>query len=131
MITVTTIPVSTATTQNVALQIVEPLCLPVPADATIGPMSQLTFKAGAVKVVGDNAIVPITVSGIVAFQSKACCKAVPKMFSETFSVGFDATATNTITLTPSDGVVTELSGIQGCNKAHSYTVFTSLAITIA
>ena len=134
MINTTIIPAATAsaTTQNVLVEITERMCRKFCAVSSIQPSATVAFSAGQVETVGSVAVVPIIARiTIVTPSSKECgCMASTQVFTERFSLGFTATSTNTVTLTPGAAPLVEPADVKCC-KAGAVKVATSLSVTIA
>lgn len=130
MITTSVIPASTATSQELLIDITEKLCRQYCINDAYKPVVTVVFSQGEATVLNGNAIVPITAT-ITAIQPMHDGKCVlPEIYTEHFEVAFDATATNATTLTPgADSVVTP-AYVAGC-KARGFHLATTLTIAIA
>lgn len=142
MITVTTIPVATASasTNRLLVELREALCQAMSINSLIQPQVSLTFTPGTATtrtVPGTSAstydaILPIVVSGTIVYQPKGMCRAVTKMFSETFSVAFVGLATSPTTFTITQGLQTMYPNkIKCCNRAYEYDINTAISIVAA
>lgn len=131
MIKFSIIPAATATQQELLVEIEENLCKPVCVDSSLKPVMTVTFETGPVTVLDENAIVPVKARIMILTPSNCpngC--AHPQVLTESFDVGFPATATNAITLATGDQVKTELTHVK-CRKARSIKLTTSLTLSIA
>lgn len=142
MITITPIPMGTASVSSLSLlvQVKESLCQAFGANSKIQPQSSITFNAGTATtqavVVGGatvyNAMLPITVVGSITYLPKGSCRAVTKLFTETFTVAFSGLTTSPTTFTVNVGQQTkEPTNIKCCNRAYGYTINTAINITAA
>lgn len=142
MITVTSIPVASASASSNSLlvQLKEALCQAMSLNTAILPQVNVTFTPGTATtrtVAGTSAstydaIVPITVSGSITYQSKGRCCAVTKLFSETFSVAFVGLSTAPTRFTITQGLQTVYpNNIKCCNRAYEYDINTAVTITAA
>ena len=104
----------------------------------IKPQVNMTFTAGTATtrtVPGStastyDAIVPIIVSGSITYKAKGSCRAVTKLFSETFSVAFVGLSTSPTTFTITQGLQTMYpDNIKCCNRAFEYDINTAISIT--
>ena len=131
MITTSVIPAAaaSATTQNLVVEATERLCRSYCVLGTT-PSATMSFKVGTVQTIGTTAIVPIIVTTAITSAQNGCGCAETQVFTETFNVGFTATATNTVTLTPGTSVIVTPANTRCC-KAFSCKASTTLGITIA
>ena len=131
MIHINVIPAATATSQELLVEIEEPLCRPVCVNASVQPMVTVAFSYGEVTVLDENAIVPI-IANVTVVTPSACPNgcATSQVFTEKVNVAFTATATNVPTLTPGTQVKKELVGVKCC-KAHRIKATTSLTLSLA
>ncbi len=132
MITTTVIPTGTAsaTSQTLVVEVLENVCKPY---CTLGTTPEVTmnFAAGTPKVIGTYVIVPIRATTTVfSTQNGNCGCANTQVITESFDVGFAATAANTITLTSGDSVLVEPTRL-ACCKASGIKASTTLTISIA
>lgn len=142
MVTVTSIPVATAsaTVNQLLVQLKEPLCQAYNTAASIQPQSSVTFTAGTATTqavtVGAattySSILPITVTGSIVYLPKGSCRAVTKLFTETFSVAFTGLAAAPTNFTIATGIeTTEPYNIKSCNRAYGYNINTAITVTAA
>lgn len=132
MITTNVIPAApaSATTQALVVEATEGLCRPY-CSLGANPSATMTFSVGEVRVLGTYVIVPIIVTTtIVASEGARCGRASTQIFTETFDVGFTATATNTITLTPGTAVRVA-PAMTRCCIANAVKASTTLGIAIS
>lgn len=139
MVTVTSIPAASASasTNLLLVQLREALCQAMSLNSTIQPQVSVTFTPGVATtrtVAGTSsstydAIVPITVSGSIVYQPKGTCRAVTKLFNETFSVAFVGLSTSPTTFTITQGLQTKYPGNVKCrNRAYEYDINTAISI---
>lgn len=131
MIHINVIPAATATSQELLVEIEEPLCRPVCVNASVQPMVTVTFSHGEITVLDENAIVPV-IANVTVVTPSSCphgC-AHSQVFTEKVNVAFTATASNVPTLTPGTQVKTELVGVKCC-KATRIKATTSLTLSLA
>lgn len=142
MVTVTSIPVATAsnTVNQLLVELREPLCQAMSASSMIQPQTSVTFTPGiattrAITVDGTttySSILPILVTGSIVYQQKGTCRAVTKLFNETFSVAFTELTTAPTNFTITEGIQTKYpSNIKCCNRAYEYDINTAITITAA
>lgn len=142
MVTVTSIPAASASaSRNLLLvQLKEALCQAMSTNSLIKPQVSLTFTTGTATtrtVPGTSAstydaIVPIIVSGSIVYQPKGSCRAVTKLFNETFSVAFVGLSTAPTTFTIEQGLQNMYpDNIKCCGRAYAYDINTAISITAA
>lgn len=142
MITITSIPLGTASVSSMSLlvQLKENLCQAYSTNSSTQPQSDITFKAGTATTqavtVGDttvyNTMLPIIVTGTITYLPKGTCRVVTKLFTETFTVAFSGLTTSPTTFTINVGQQTkEPSNIKCCGRAYGYTINTAINITAA
>lgn len=130
MITTNVIPPATATEQYLVVEATEGMCRPYCSLGT-NPSATMSFSVGEVRVVGTYAIVPIIVTTtIVASECSRCGKASTQIFTESFDVGFAATASNNIQLTPGSTVKVS-PAMTRCCLANAVKASTTLGIVIS
>lgn len=130
MIYTSVIPASTATSQELLIDITEKLCRQYCVNEAYKPIVTISFTQGEAVVLNGNAIVPITatITAISPLHDGKCVS--PEVYTERFEVAFDATATNVTTLTAgADSIVTP-AYVTGC-KARGFHLTTTLTIAIA
>ena len=132
MITTRVIPPAdaAATTQELLVEITENVSRPFGAYGSLQPMATVSFQKGAVTTVNENAVVPVTALVTVVYPSSVPGRAVTQVFTEQFDLGFTATATNAVTLTPGDETIVVPDNIKCC-KARGVKLTTTLVATIA
>lgn len=132
MVDVHVIPTSpgySGTTQNLLVEVSERICKSYPANGFVRPSVSATYSAGATKIVGTSAVIPITAVVTVITPSADCGCAVTQIFTETFNIAFASTGTNTATLTQGQTLVEPL--YVRCCKARGIKASTVLSVTIA
>lgn len=106
----------------------------------IQPQSSVTFTPGiaTTKAITSgttttySTILPILVTGSIVYQPKGTCRAVTKLFNETFSVAFTGLTTAPTNFTITEGIQTKYpSNIKCCNRAYEYDINTAITITAA
>lgn len=141
MITILPIPSATAsaTTQRLLVQVNEVLCQAYSTSSSIQPQFSITFTPGTAtirNVAGTtttyDAIVPIVAKINITYVPKGKCKAITKLFTEIFNVGFTGLATSPTSFTITTGIQTSgASNIKSCNRAYGYNINTAITITAA
>lgn len=131
MIKITTIPVSTATSQEMLVEITTQLCKKVCVNAGRILSGTVQFSAGQTIVTDGVAVVPITATGAIV-MSGACekCGGNVVHFAEQFNVPFEATGTNVATITPAPSNRVEFADVHCC-RTTSAKLTTSLTVAIA
>lgn len=140
MITITPIPSASASasSEQLLIQLNEGLCQAYSTSATVQPQSSISFIVGDAKietVKGTssntyNAMVPIDVIGQITYLPKGKCKAITKLFAETFTVGFTGLTTAPTTFTITTGMqTTGPYNVKSCNRAYGYNINTAITIT--
>lgn len=131
MIRTSIIPVATATAQEIAVEATERLCNSFCILGDVRPAATVTFSVGTATVMNSNAIVPITAT--ITVTSPKCSNngcAHTQVFTEHFSLAFEATGANLVTIVPGATVEVKPAMTQCC-KAKAVTVVTTLTATIA
>lgn len=126
MITITTIPPSTATSQTLALQFKEmltPFCNP----NTLG--GSVSYKVGPVRLVDGNAMANVTATVTINYQPNGSRYARTIVYQENFLIAFAATGNNAIELADSEVVI--YGSDYKCCKPHSATIETTIVATIS
>lgn len=130
MITTRIIPVATATSQELLVEITEPTCRPFCVGG-IQPSATVAFTAGSPTLLNGNAIVPIVATiTIVTPSDKACGCAHTQVFTEKFDLAFEATATNAVTIAAGANNLVVPTNIKCC-QARAIKLTTTLTATIA
>lgn len=131
MINISIIPPSTATEQNVLVEITQPLCEKVCVTSPSSIGGTVNFSAGTPSVINGVAVVPITATGaMVIYYPGAPCRTKTVPFAETFHLPFTATATNDLTLVPGTSNTVRFDNIRCC-RSNRMTLTTTLEATIA
>lgn len=130
MITTRLIPVATATSQELLIEITEPLCHLLDANGDIKPAVTVAFSNSPAQVINGNAVVTITALVSIANPNRHNGCACPQIFAETFDLAFDATTDNAITLVPGASIITKPTAVK-CGKARAVMLTTTLTVTIA
>lgn len=131
MIDITVIPVSTATSQQLMVEVTESLCKKVCVNAGRVLSGTIQFSAGTSKVINGIAMVPITATGSIVMAG-ACekCGGNVVHFAERFTVPFLANGANVATLTP--GLVNEVEFVDvACCHATKAKMTATLTVAIA
>lgn len=142
MITITPIPMATASASSISLlvQLKENLCQAYNINSSIQPQSSITFTAGKATTepfpAGGtnvyNTMLPITVTGTITYVPKGTCRAVTKLFTETFTVAFSGLTTSPTTFNIAVGQQTkEPANVKCCGRAYGYTINTAINVTAA
>lgn len=131
MIRTSIIPVATATAQEIAVEATERLCKSFCILGDVRPAATVSFSVGEATVINSNAIVPITATITVTTPSNGKCGcAHTQVFNEHFSLAFEATGSNLVTIVPGATVEVKPAMTQCC-KANAVVVITTLTATIA
>lgn len=131
MINITIIPPTTATEQNVLVEITEPLCEKVCVNSTSSIGGTINFSVGTPTVLNGIAVVPITATGnMVIFWPGHPCHTKNVPFVETFNLPFTATAANDVTLVAGVSNEVRFDGVR-CGRSNKVTLTTTLEATIA
>lgn len=132
MVDILVIPPSTATEQELVVEITEDICKRMCVNSGANISGNVSFAASTPRVVNGIAIVPITATGVIVVNGQSCkgCNTKVRHFSETFEVTFTATTTNAVTLVAGDTSVVDYVNVSCChtNKAR---LTTTLTVTIA
>lgn len=131
MIKITTIPVSTATQQQLLVEVEECICKKVCVNAGNVLSGTIAFTYGTPTVLNGVAVVPVTATGTIVMAG-ACgsCESSTRNFAESFEIPFTATTTNEITLTPGTNNVVSFSRVSCCHTSH-VKLMTTLTAAIA
>lgn len=130
MIQTRIIPVATATQQEMLVEITESVCHPYPATGN-QPSALVEFTTGASRVINGTVITTVLASvTIVTPDASQCGHATTQVLTERFDIAFEATGTNTVTLTPGTSVIIEPSNVKCC-KARGVRIITTLTAAIA
>lgn len=133
---------ATASVSSISLlvQLKENLCQAFNTNSSVQPQSSVTFTAGtattqAVPSGGTtvyNAMLPITATISITYQPKGQCRAVTRLFTETFTVAFSGLTTSPTAFNIAVGQQTkEASNIKCCGRAYGYTINTAINVTAA
>lgn len=124
------IPVSTATSQELLLELTEKSC----ADYSVlgvMPTANVEYSVSPTTVINGNAIATITIKAIVMYpSSKPCGKTVPFEYVEKMDIAFKASGTNIVTLVRGADVAVKPAYVKS-GVAHGVKVLTSVTATIA
>ena len=131
MIDTRVIPVSTATSQELLVEITERVCSPYCTSGMM-PSATVTFQQGETRLINGNAVATITaqVTVVTPRGDCGCGCASTQVYGEVFDVAFEATGTNVITLTPGATTVVEPAEVKCC-KARSVRLTTTITAAIA
>ena len=130
MITTRIIPVATATSQELLVEITEQVCRPYCVGSN-QPAATVAFSTGTPTLINGNTIVPVTATvTIVSPSPKSCGCAHTQVIAERFDLAFESTGTNTVTLAPGTTVNVVPANIKCC-QAHAVKLTTTLTATIA
>lgn len=133
MITTRLIPISpsSATTEELLVEITEQLCRPFYLNSMAYPTAAVTFTTGPVSVINGNAVFTVYANVTVTSAStKPCGCAHTQVFTESFDLAFNEGTTNVVTLTPGTEVRV-LPTFVKCCKAGGVKLVTSLTAQIA
>lgn len=129
MIQARIIPVATATTQELLVEITESVCRAYCVGG-VQPFASVSFEAGTASLVNGNAVVPIVARVTVMTPTDACGCAKTQVFTERFNLAFEATGTNTVTLAQGTDTIVDPAYVRCC-KARGVRLTTTLTATIA
>lgn len=108
----------------------EKLCQPFCAGSSNQPSATVSYTAGTATLQGTTVFVPITAS-IQLLTPGNCCKAIPQMFTETFTVAFQGRTTLPTSVTvASVGTEQSVACVDKFGKAHGYIINDSITVTI-
>lgn len=131
MITTSVIPLATATAQELLVEITEQTCRQFCVNSGSQPSASVAFSVASVREINGNAIATINaVVTVVTPNQSPCGCAKTQIFTESFDVAFNATATNAVTLAAGDEVITVPAYLKCC-RAGGVKVSTTLTATIA
>ena len=139
MITLLPIQVGEAAVDNQQLlvQLTEALCQAYSTSSSIQPQYQVTFTPGIVTTEQNSsgtsttydAILPITITWSITYVPKNGCRAITKLFTETFTVGFTDLTTAPTSFAITTGMQTSgAANVKSCNKAYGYNINTAITI---
>ena len=129
-------PVGLATTALVANQVSllavfkEKLCRPFCVNSTVQPQVSVVFTNDAPKLNGSTVFVPIT-AVITVVTPGIGCKATTQLFTEKFMVAFQGQTAVPTSVTIAVVGTHKYGSKVVCGKAHSYTINSSITVTIA
>lgn len=131
MMTLTLIPLATATTQTFAVRITEGLCRPYSPQSSMQPIVSVDFSVENPKNLDGQIVASLVARGTITYVPKGSCpcKAVIVPFVEKATIAFTANGTNTISVVKGDAVIGEPSNVR-CN-AYGYTINTTITTAIA
>lgn len=133
---VETSPVGLATTALVANQVSllavfkEKLCRPFCVNSTVQPQVSVVFTNGTPVLNGSTVFVPITVV-ITVVTPGIGCKATTQLFTEKFMAAFQGQTAVPTSVTIAEVGTYKYGSNVVCGKARSYTINSSLTVTIA
>lgn len=131
MITAKIIPVATATSQELLVEITENVCRPYCVENSVTPTASVTFEVGRVRVVNGNAIAPLIAHvTVMTPASGGCGCAKAQVFTEVTDIAFVESGTNEVTLAEGASVVQTPAYVK-CGKAYGVKLTTTLTATIA
>lgn len=133
MITTRLIPISpsSATTEELLVEITEQLCRPFCVNSMAYPTATVTFTASPVSVINGNAVFTVFANvTVTSADGKSCGCAHTQVFTETFDLAFNEGTTNVVTLTPGTEVRVAPAYVKCC-KAGGVKLVTSLTAAIA
>ena len=130
MIQTRIIPVATATTQELLVEITEAVCKPYCVNSSNQPTASVSFEVGTAQLINGSTVVPIVAKVTVLSPYKDCGCATPQVYTERFDIAFESTGTNTVTL--AEGASTSVTpAYVRCCKARGVRIVTTLTATIA
>ena len=132
MINVQLVPVATATSQELLVELKERFCQPLDIVNIERATATISFaQVGTTRVINGTAVATIVATLTVTVPVGNCGSAKPFVYTETFDVAFTATGTNTVALAPGVLNIKYPAFITKCGKAGGVTVATTLTATIA
>lgn len=132
MMTLTLIPLATATSQTFAVRITEGLCRPYCPQSSIQPVVSVDFSVENSKNLDGQIVATLVAKGTITYVPKgACgCKGVVVPFTEKATIAFTASGTNTISVVKGDAMIGEPANVRCCN-AYGYAISTTIVTGIA
>lgn len=131
MISTRIIPVATATSQELLVEITESTCRQFCVNSVSQPSASVAFSVSSVRELNGNAIATINaVVTVFTPNQNPCGCAKTQLFTESFDIAFEATATNNVTLAAGDEVITVPAMVKCC-RAGGVRLTTTLTATIA
>lgn len=129
-------PVGLATTALVANQVSllavfkEKLCRPFCVNSTVQPQVSVVFTNGTPVLSGSTVFVPIT-AVITVVTPGIGCKATTQLLTEKFMAAFQGQTAVPTSVTIAEVGTYKYGSNVVCGKARSYTINSSLTVTIA
>lgn len=129
-------PVGLATTALVANQISllavfkEKLCRPFCVGSTVKPQVSVVFTNETPVFTGSTVFVPIT-AVVTVVTPGVGCRATTQLFTEKFMVAFQGQTAAPTAVTIAEAGMYSYGSKVVCGKAHSYTINSSITVTIA
>lgn len=131
MIEITTIPASTATSQQLLVEVTEQLCKKVCVNEGRIISGTIQFSVGAPTIMNGITIAPITATGtIVMSESCASCEGNTVNFAERFEVPFTSVGTNVVTVAPGVSNVVTFADVKCCHATKA-KLTTTITVAIA
>lgn len=132
MITITPVPAATAsaTTQTLAIRIVQPVCRPYSLTSLVQPVGEVKFSVGPVKVIDGIAVATAYAQGTITYQPGNRCAAQTRVFNESFPLALTATGNNEISIVKGDDVVGAAANIKCC-RAYGFSLTTTAIVSIS
>lgn len=116
---------------NVVADITEKLCKPFCILGPTQPTATVSFVVGAVQVIGEVAIFPMTaLVTVTSPTADACGCAHSQVFREQFKLAMQATTANTLTIEEGDATIVTPAYTKCC-KAQGVNITKSFTATIA
>lgn len=130
MIEITTIPASTATSQQLLVEVTEQLCSKVCVNAGRIISGTILFSVGTPTIMNGVTIAPITATGTIVMSSDDSCGGNTVNFAERFEVPFTSVGTNTVTVAPGVSNVVEFADVKCCHATKA-KLTTTITVAIA
>lgn len=108
----------------------ERLCEPICVNNNNQPSATVSYTYGEPVLDGTTVFIPIVASIQLLSPSSSCCKAIPQMFTERFTVAFQGRTTLPTSVTiQSVGTNQGISCVKN-GKAYGYVINDSITVTI-
>lgn len=131
MIQITTIPASTATSQQLLVEVTEQLCSKVCVNQGRIISGTIQFSVGTPTIMNGVTIAPITATGTIVTSSEdSNCGGNTVNFAERFEVPFTSVGTNTVTVAPGVSNVVTFANVRCCHATKA-KLTTTITVAIA
>lgn len=107
----------------------ERLCVPICVNNQNQPNATVSYTYGEPVLNGTTVFIPI-IASIQLLSPSNCCKAVPQMFTERFTVSFQGRTTLPTSVTIQSVGINQGIACVNNGKAYGYAINDSLTVTI-